>query len=308
MSHFLTALHSGRVLLMDGAMGTELRRAGLQPKECGELWNLTQPERIRAIHKAYVKAGARCLLTNTFQSNPESLARHGAEAQLDDINWAAVRLVRAVCGSQDFVLGDVGPIVARSGTEEFPDWEELGRVVQSLTPVDALVLETCSSPRALSAVQYIRHRVAGFDDVPILLSLAYRRTPDGKLCTYSGHSPETYARHARQHGIEALGVNCGRDIDMADIAAIVRRYAQETDLPLFARPNAGTPIQVGREWVYPHSPEAMAAALPELLEAGIALVGGCCGTTPEHIAAFRPVIDEWNARQGFDCASNRGGW
>src|SRR5207245_1321055 len=104
-SRFLAALHSGRVLLMDGAMGTELRRAGLPPHASGEVWNLSQPERVRAVHKAYVQAGARCLLTNTFQSNPEALAKYGARAQLDDINWAAVRLARAACGAHGFVLG-----------------------------------------------------------------------------------------------------------------------------------------------------------------------------------------------------------
>jgi len=95
----------------------------------------------------------------------------------------------------------------------------------------------------------------------------------------------------------ALGVNCGRDIGMEDVIEIIRRYRNVTDLPLFARPNAGTPKRVGKRWVYPHTPAAMAARLPELLEAGVAMLGGCCGTTPEHIAAFRPIVEQWNQRQ-----------
>jgi methionine synthase I (cobalamin-dependent) len=115
--------------------------------------------------------------------------------------------------------------------------------------------------------------------------------------TSSGHSPEWFANRARDWGLAALGVNCGRDIGMDEVIEIIRRYRRVTDLPLFARPNAGTPVRQGKRWVYPHTPERMAARLSELLEAGVCMVGGCCGTTPEHIAAFKPIIDEWNERR-----------
>jgi 5-methyltetrahydrofolate--homocysteine methyltransferase len=95
----------------------------------------------------------------------------------------------------------------------------------------------------------------------------------------------------------ALGVNCGRDITIDDCAEIICRYRTVTDLPLFARPNAGTPTNVDGQWVYPHTPEQMAAELPKLLEAGVSMVGGCCGTTPAHIAAFRRVVDDWNVKK-----------
>jgi 5-methyltetrahydrofolate--homocysteine methyltransferase len=169
----------------------------------------------------------------------------------------------------------------------------LGRILASLEGVDGFLFETCSSPRALSAVQYAFHRIAGIE-APLLLSLSYHRQHGGRLVTISGHAPETFARHAECHGIAALGVNCGRDVSMDDIIEIIRRYRAETDLPLFARPNAGTPTKQGDQWIYPHTPEATTARLSELLEAGVSIVGGCCGTTPAHIAAFRTVIDGWN--------------
>ncbi len=150
---------------------------------------------------------------------------------------------------------------------------------------------------ALTAVSYAFHRVAEVE-APLLLSLTYRRSSAGGLRTISGHAPETFARHAERHGVAALGVNCGRDIDMDDIIEIICRYRGVTDLPLFARPNAGTPTKQGAYWIYPHTPEAMAARLPELLAAGVSMVGGCCGTTPAHIAAFRAVIDAWNKAGG----------
>ena len=296
MSRFLEALRSGRVLLMDGAMGTQLQHAGLKPRECGEAWNVTHPSAVRTIHDRYIAAGSEVLLTNTFQAHPARLAPFGLDERLEEMSTNAVRLARKAAGHSRFVLGDIGPILDSDGRTEFADSKVLARVLACLDGVDAYLFETCSSPRALTAVQYAFHRIAEIE-TPLLLSLTYLRSESGQLITFSGHAPETYARHAERHGIAALGVNCGRDIGMDEIIEIIRRYRQFTDLPLFARPNAGTPTKEGDRWIYPHTPEAMAARLPELLEAGVSMVGGCCGTTPEHIAAFRKVLDAWNKKR-----------
>jgi 5-methyltetrahydrofolate--homocysteine methyltransferase len=289
MPRFLEALHSGRVLLMDGAMGTELQRAGIREGDCYEGWNLTRPDTVRAIHQAYVDAGARCLVTNTFQANLTALGRHGLHHQLTAINRAAVEIARSVRGPAPFVLGDIGPFEPTSPDTARP-------LVESLDAADGLLLETCSDLRNLAAVLKVGRIVRPGESLPVLFSLTFRRTSGGELRTADGHRPEAYARKVRDYGIAALGLNCGRDIGMDEVIEIVRRYRQVTDLPLFARPNAGTPTRIGDQWHYPHTPEQMAARLPELLEAGVVLVGGCCGTTPEHIAAFRPVIDDWTAR------------
>jgi 5-methyltetrahydrofolate--homocysteine methyltransferase len=293
MSRFLKALRSGRVLLMDGAMGTELQRAGLQPDECGEAWNAKRAGSVGAVHDSYVAAGAEVLLTNSFQSHPAHLAHYGLEDGLKEINGNAVRLARQAAGRSRFVLGDIGPLLDVDERTEFPDFKVLAQVVASLESVDGILFETFSHPRVLSAVEYAFHRVVEVE-TPLLLSLSYHRSLAGQLVTFSGHAPETFARHAEDHGVAALGVNCGRDIDMNDIIEVIRRYRAVTDLPLFARPNAGTPTKDGKRWIYPHTPEAMATRLPELLEAGVSMVGGCCGTTPEHIAAFRPIVEAWN--------------
>ncbi len=295
MIPILEALRSGTVLLMDGAMGTELYQAGLEQGSCGELWNLTRPERVRAIHRSYRESGADCVLTNTFQSNPAALLRHGLEEQLDEINAAAVRLARAAVGRQGYVLADIGVLGGTDG-DEFPFWDELAQVVDSFSTVpgmrgvDALLLETCSTPRALSAVEFIRRRVLNYDDQPIFLSLTYRCTGSGRLVTFSGHSPETFARHAEQHGVAALGVNCGSGIGPEECVEIIRRYRRVTDLPLFARPNAGTPIHHEGHLEYPLTPADLAAQVPALIEAGVNMLGGCCGTTPAHIGALRSAL------------------
>lgn len=299
MSAFLKALHSGRVLLMDGAMGTELQRAGIGAGECYELWNRTHADRVRAIHRAYVAAGAEVVLTNTFQANPSHLARFGLEEGLEEINRSAVSLARREAGRSRFVLASIGPILDPSQRTEFADFQALARMLVSLEDADGYLLETCSSPQWLTAVRYAFHRVVEVD-TPLLLSLTYRRTASGRLVTHSGHAPETFARHAENHGIAALGVNCGCDVGMDDIIEVICRYRAETALPLFARPNAGTPTKQGERWNYPHTPQAMAERVPELVKAGASMVGGCCGTTPEHIAVFRAALASlgWRSKRG----------
>lgn len=299
MSRFLEVLHSGRAVLMDGPMGTELERAGARPGECFEQWNLTEPEKVRAIHQAYADAGAEVLLTNTFQANPAALARHDLQDRLEDINKQALALARSVARARPFVVASIGPLDAANSTDDVPNADALDRVARSLLGADALLLETWSVPLALWAVQYGCRCARELADLPILLSLTYRyqRTPTRALWTLSGHPPEWFAAQAKQNGVAALGVNCGRDMGMDEVIEIVRRCRQVTDLPLFARPNAGTPRRDGERWTYPQTPEMMAARVPELLEAGARLVGGCCGTTPAHLAAFRPIVDNWNARR-----------
>jgi 5-methyltetrahydrofolate--homocysteine methyltransferase len=289
MTRLLSELRSGRVLLMDGAMGSELYQAGLEPDECGEEWNLSRPDRVRAIHESYVQAGARCVLTNTFQANPCALVRHGHEDQLERIIRSGVRLARSAAGPEGFVLADVGPILISPADQDFSDWGDLALTVGAFLDagVAGILLETCSSPRALTAAEVIRHRILDHEEMPILLSIAYRRHDDGRLLTHSGHSPETFARHAARHGVSVLGVNCGRNVTIEDMAEVLRRYRNETDLPLLARPNAGTPVGDRGQLNYPCSPEAMAEKAPLLIEAGAAMLGGCCGTGPAHIAALR---------------------
>jgi methionine synthase I (cobalamin-dependent) len=295
MSRFLQALHSGRVLLMDGAMGTELQRAGLRPDENGAAWNLLHPEKVRAVHRAYRKAGAEVFLTNTLLANAANLTdafrAAGRVPFYHHEVWTKDYALIAPAGAPVFRLAVHGPIAGRMAAREFDQWGYFYTSSVLYEGADAVLLETCSSPRVAYAIRYVRKSCKK----PILLSLAFMRNTAGDLVTFSGHAPEWFAKRAGAYGLAALGVNCGRDIGMDDVIEIVRRFRDHTNLPLFARPNAGTPERVGEQWVYPYAPKQMADRLPELLEAGVRMVGGCCGTTPEHIAAFRPVVDAWNA-------------
>jgi 5-methyltetrahydrofolate--homocysteine methyltransferase len=281
MSSLFRALASDRVLLMDGAFGTELLRAKtLAPEENVALANVTRPDAVLALHRAYRRAGAEIVLTNTFQADAYALARAGVSSQGDAIVAAGVQLARKA--GAPFVLADVGPLLALPDRTECPDRAVLRRLLHSLEGADGVLFETWSSPRALDAVAFALHEVPWTTEVPLFLSLAYRRTATGKVETISGHAPETFARHAVRHGVAALGVNCGVDIGLQEITEILGRYRRETDLPLFARPNAGTLGNL--------TPMELAAHLPEWIDAGLRLIGGCCGTTPAHIEACANVL------------------
>jgi 5-methyltetrahydrofolate--homocysteine methyltransferase len=287
-SQFVDALRTGHVLLMDGAMGTELHKAGLLLGERGELWNRIHPDRVLAVHSAYVAAGADIILTNTFLANPEQLALHNLHESLGELNQLAIELAQHAAGPYCHVLGDVGPFgVLGEGIRE---------MCSPFLNVAGLMMETWSD--AVSADRFLNslHAHQRFDDLPVLLSISYNR--DWLLDPAKASiGPERWADWTNAHPrVVALGVNCGREIGVAECAEIVRRYRSATDLPIFARPNAGTPVRVDDRWVYPRSPAQMAAELPCLLEAGVSLIGGCCGTTPAHIAAFRSVINQWNDR------------
>jgi 5-methyltetrahydrofolate--homocysteine methyltransferase len=277
MHGFATALESGRVLLMDGAMGTELQRAGIAESECYEAWNLTQPEKVRAIHESYVAAGAEVLVANTFQANANTLARYQQDGNLTAIIQAGVAAARAALSGSGWVLVDVGP---------FPNMEleTVRPILDACREADAVLLETFAEPAEISV--FLRASQSGrTPNKPILVSFTFDGTT---LSTFKHGTPEKCAEAVAAMGAAALGVNCGRELDMRACAQILERYRAVTALPLFARPNAGTP-SAARE--YPRSPSNMAARLPELLQAGAVMVGGCCGTTPRHIQAFREFLD-----------------
>ena len=284
MFAFLHALHLGRVLLMDGAMGTQLQRAGICEGECYEEWNLTRPDVVVGIHQAYVQAGAEVLLTNTLQANVPSLSRHGLAERLGGIFEAGLRLARTAAPT-GFVLADVGPSANASDNEI----EAMVRAVSAHASLaDGLLLETFSD---LVQAEKIIDISRAFTDLPVLVSFTFdRRGANEELQTFSRCTPKACGEFARGMHVDALGVNCGRDMTLEDYLEVIAAFKAETSVPLFAKPNAGTPRRENGSWVYPNSPQMMADWLPVLLQGGVQMVGGCCGTTPAHICAFREIL------------------
>jgi methionine synthase I (cobalamin-dependent) len=206
-----------------------------------------------------------------------------------EVHEAALAIARAECPADGFVLGDIGPVDGRD------PGEELSRCAQALRGSDAILLETLSDFEGIQAFADSCINSRGELGPQLLISFSFVRNSEGDLRSLAGLLPEEVAERANTADIAALGTNCGREITMADMAEIIRRYRNATDLPLFARPNAGTPIAENGAWIYPHSAEDMAAGLGAVLDSGAVMVGGCCGTTPAHIQAFQKLLSKRRA-------------
>ena len=285
-----------RVLLGDGAMGTQLQQAGLEPGGCGEAWNLDHPERVLAIQRAYVEAGADCLLSNTFGASRVMLERHGEADRVFEINRAGAELARqALGGRPGFVLGDMGPFgglmepygeIARARVERA--FREQARALVA-GGVDAIIIETQTALEELE-IAIAAAREAG---APVVIgSLAFDRMLDqDEVRTMMGVSPEEAAEFLARQGADIAGTNCGSGVDMRMAADVARRYRSACGLPVMAQPNAGQPVLENMKVLYKETPDQMAAGLPELLRAGARIVGGCCGSTPDHIRLLRQRLD-----------------
>lgn len=296
MSRLLEELKK-RTLIGDGAMGTQLQMAGLEPGACGEMWNLTHPDRVLEIQKRYVDAGADCLISNTFGGCSIMLDRHGCGGQVAEINAAGVRIAKEAFGDKEgFVLGDIGPfggimepygeiaeqIVRDSFEEQAAALVEAG--------ADAVIIETQTGFEELG-VGIEAAKKAG---APCIIgSIAYDVTMDrSEIRTMMGIDPEEAAKYMVEAGVDILGVNCGAGINVIWATKAVEAYKRISDRPTMAQPNAGVPELIDMQVVYRQTPDEMASEFPGLLEMGANIIGGCCGSTPDHIRRFREILDQ----------------
>ncbi|CAN5312076.1 homocysteine S-methyltransferase family protein [soil metagenome] len=291
MIPFADALRAGPVILMDGAMATELFKRGLAFTDPPERWNLERPEAIRDVHESFLAAGSTCILTNTFQANSIALARHGLENQLEDIVEKAVRIARDAAGSGRYVLASIGPVGVPY------DASFLDRIIPALAGVDGILLETFSDSDVMWLVKYGVLPRLGEKQIPVLVSMSFAKSASGVIGSLAGLSAVAVARLASQYGLAGIGLNCGKDMALADATSVVADYRKTTELPVFARPNAGTPAETADGLVYPLQATDFAAWVPEMMRQGVRMIGGCCGSTPATITAMREVIDRWSGAE-----------
>ena len=298
MKRFLQDAIRERPLLCDGAMGTQLMIAGLEQGNCGEAWNLTQPERVLAIQRRYAEAGSECILTNTFGGSRIMLTRHSEADHVVEVNKAGVEIARqAFGGKPGYVLGDIGPFggllkpfgeftesQVRSAFEE-----QAAALVEG--GADAIIIETQTSLEEL-LIGIQAAQAAG--SKCIIGSMAYDVTLDGSTFrTMMGIEPERAAEFMEENGAHIVALNCGTGMEMERARDAVVRYKKVTGLPVMVQPNAGKPQLIDMKIVYDETPEQMVKGLVPLLQAGANIVGSCCGSTPDHIRAFRKVMDEF---------------
>ena len=285
-----------RPLLGDGAMGTQLMLAGLEQGGCGEAWNLTHPEKVLAIQRRYAEAGSECILTNTFGGSRIMLNRHGHADKVVEINRAAVAIAReAFEAGAGYVIGDIGPFGGLM--EPYGDFTE-AQVRQAFDEqaralvdagADAILIETQTSLEELT----LGIQAAQQAGAPCIIgSMAYDVTLDGSTFrTMMGVDPERAAECMLAHGADIVALNCGTGMDMERARQAVLRYKRVTELPVMAQPNAGQPTLVEMKVIYDETPQQMVRGVVPLLEAGVNILGACCGSSPDHIRAFRAAMD-----------------
>ena len=288
---FRELLKTKAIVSADGGMGTQLQAQGLQPGEIPELWNLEHPDRIRKVHADYFAAGADFVLANTFGASPAKY--HGA-APLKDIIGAAIRIAREAAeaaGPDRFVALDVGPsgrLLKPAGDFEFDAaYDSFAEQVRlgAAAGADLVMIETMGDTYELKAAVLAAKENC---DLPVLATVALGE--DGKLLT--GGDVEVVAALLEGLRVDALGLNCGLGPDL--MLPYVKRLVAATRLPVMVKPNAGLPKVVDGKTVFLVGPEAFAADVAALVEAGASIVGGCCGTTPRHIRAVNDDVRMMN--------------
>ncbi len=292
MRPLLERLAAGEVLVGDGALGTMLLDRGLRPGEPPESVALTTPVLLEEIARLYLDAGADLLETDTFGGSPLKLALHGLEAETERINREAVRAVRRVAEGRAYTVGSVGP----SGRlpEPYGDVSpaqlsgSFRRQVEALVAAgaDCLCVETMTDLTEATLAVRAAKEVA--PHVPVLATMTFDSTPRGYF-TIMGVSVPAAAAGLAQAGADAVGSNCGTGAE--PMVAIAREVRAASRLPVVIQPNAGMPRTVQGRSVYDETPAFLGDKAKELVAIGVAIIGGCCGTTPEHIRALRAVVD-----------------
>jgi len=274
---------------VDGAMGTQLIEAGAPAGCCNDYLNIESPEIVRSVHQRYLDAGVDAVITNTFGANGLVLKRHGHGEKVHEINRAAAKLAREAAGDDRYVMGDIGPcgdFLEPLGMVKQPELKAtFAEQANGLLAggVDGFIIETMT---AMEEIEVAVEAVQSVSDLPIFVSLAYDPAGDA-FRTMMGVAPEQAAEQLANTGITALGFNCGT-LDMPGYVKLAAEYAnalKDTGVLLLAEPNAGRPELDDDKAVYKLSPEAYADELEQIKNTGAAILGGCCGTTPAHLAA-----------------------
>jgi 5-methyltetrahydrofolate--homocysteine methyltransferase len=292
MKLLLERLTDGEVLVADGAMGTMLLARGLEPGAPPESINLSRPEVLEEIARLYLEAGADIIQTNTFGGCPLKLAMYGLDDQAEEINRAAVRAVRSAVNDRALVSGSCGPSGAMlkpyGDTEPDEMYGAFRRQMEALigAGVDVICVETMTAVE--EAALAIRAAKDVDRDIPVMATMTFDATPRGYY-TIMGVTVEQAAAELISAGADVVGSNCGNGIGpMIEIARLFRAC---TDRPLLIQPNAGLPETKDGELVYSETPEFMAERARDLIAAGVSIIGGCCGTTPDHVRALRATVD-----------------
>ncbi|MFH1195045.1 MAG: homocysteine S-methyltransferase family protein [bacterium] len=291
MKSLLEEIKKGKVLVSDGAWGTFLFQRGLQQGECPELWNVTHRDDVFAIAKSYIDAGADMILTNSFGGSPQRLAHFGLTDRAFELNEAAAKISREAAGNNHFVLGSIGPsgamlMMGETSEQELYDGFFLQAHALKNGGVDAICVETMTDVHEGAVAVRAAKDATGLE---VVCTFTFDKTFSGDFKTMMGVSPAEMVVAVKDAGADVIGTNCGNGFEnMIEIVKEIRAIDSVT--PILVHANAGLPIFQNGQTMYPETPEMMAGRVNELIQSGTNIIGGCCGTTPEHIRALVNAI------------------
>jgi len=288
-------LKTGKILVSDGGWGTFLFQKGLKGGECPELWCLTHFEDVKNIAKSYIEAGADMVQTNSFGGTCLKLEYFGLGKKAFEINEAAARASRDAAGADKWVTASCGPSGKMLVTEEVTESELYSAFKEQAAAfekggADAVCIETMSDiEEAVTAIKAAKENTS----LEVMCTFYFNKTIRGDYRTMMGVSPAAAAAACIDAGADIIGTNCGNSIEqMIDIVKEIREAAPSAFILVNA--NAGLPVNVNGKDVFPDTPLDMAKQIPPLIKAGANIIGGCCGTTPEHIRAIKEAVSLYN--------------
>lgn len=285
-------IKKGTILVSDGAWGTFLIRRGLKSGECPEKWCLEHPEVVFEIARSYIDAGSDMIETNSFGGSRYKLEAFGLADKTSEINRAAAEISRKAAGDEKWVIASMGPtgkmLFTKDVSEEglYDVFREQALALEE-GGADAICIETMFDlGEAVQAIRAVKENTR----CEVLSTFTFELTKKGEYRTMMGVTPAQFALAVVEAGADIIGTNCGNGIQrMVDIVRELRSVAQK--IPILVHANAGLPVLVDGQEIYPETPEEMAKWVPALIAAGANIIGGCCGTTPDHIKAIKGAVE-----------------